>query len=155
MIVTRTGSTKCKGSIIEVPSSVASKQISVRFFSYDRRALTIEPAGYQLYTTWIQKGKSSKYYIALIDEYFLVSMSSKFGSTSDIVSIVLDDGTYFNAIIADSRSTSNYYTNTWSSDIIEFVASGSNSTAIEAGLRQSGWLNKNLVKVINYGSWMS
>ena len=156
IVTTNKGNSYVKGSIIEVPTNIPNRQITSKFSSYEDRSKTYskDSVSYKLSEIWTTRNKPSKYYVATIDGYFLVAVSSKFGSAGDVVSIVLDNGTYINAIIAENKG-SGYYVDSLQSDILEWMSSGKDKLSIEVGLRQSSWINKIIIKSINYGSWFS
>lgn len=157
VITTSTGDNYSKGSIIEIPSNLPSSKITTRFSSYVIYSKSYKSGSISsyIYKAWNSQKNPSRYYIATLNGYFLVAVSSKFGSTGDAISIVLDDGTYFNALIAESRNNNTYYSYSDSSDIIEWMSSGEDRFSLEAGLHQSGWLGKNIIKVVKYGSWLT
>ena len=109
---------------------------------------------YKIYQIWNQK-QESKYYIATIDDTFLIATSTMFGHTGDAVSVVMDNGSYFNAVLAEARGTQSYFTDTRSINLIEWITLGTDYMAIESGVGQTGWLGRKIVKIINYGSWLT
>ena len=169
-ITTRSGKQITSGNAIPIPSSVRQTGIVAnstnwsRFFPRWSRRVNQG----KLADIWASQGRPSKYYIATISGYFLVAVTTKFGMPGDIISVVLEDGSYFNAIIGDSKGanvkysphkgeTGNEYGHAFGKsgvDIIEWEAAGGSASSLRAGLRQAGWLGKKVVKIVHYGSWI-
>lgn len=110
---------------------------------------------------WNSQGRPNNKGIATIDGYYLVAMSPKFGTTGDMVSIVLDDGTVINAILADMKGSD--ATSEWGhvisnglTDIIEWEAccGEHDSTGNTSNIKIDDWLGKKVTKVINGGSYL-
>lgn len=171
-VVTKSGVTLTAGSTILVPSSVRQTGVVANFTNYARFFSRWSRRAIQgkLADIWASQGKPSQYYIATISGYFLIATTTKFGMPGDIVSVVLDDGTFFNCIIADSKGanvaysphageTGNEYGHAFGSggkvDIIEWESNGGAQSSLKAGLQQAGWFGKKIVKMVNYGSWIN
>lgn len=154
-VTTYSGNSYEKGNIIEIPVYVTANKITCDYKSYSNLSKIFPKNSDELtiYEIWNQK-QSSKYYISTIDNKYLVASSTMLGHTGDAISIVLDDGSYFNAVLAEARDTQSYYTDTSSTHVVEWLTIGTDYLAVESGLNQSGWLGRNIVKVINYGSWL-
>lgn len=157
-ITNQSGQTISTGTTIAVPSSISQTGIIANYTNYNRNwaSNTIQR---KLYDLWIAEGKPSSHYIATLQGYYLIAMASKFATTGDIVSIVLEDGTYFNAILGDAKGSdagSEWGHNfSGSYDIVEWEANGSDQSALRSGLSEAGWLNKKVDRVINYGQWLT
>lgn len=175
IIRTQSGKQLQIGESKEIPSWVIQSGISANstyypdFFSRWARSL----AQGKLADIWNEQDRPSQFFIATIDGYFLVATTTLFGSPGDIISVVLEDGTFFNCIIADSKGenplysphaneTGNIYGHAFgngSIDIIEFESMGSTSMKnvselLVNGLTQAGWYKKKITKIVNYGSWL-
>lgn len=166
LITTRSGKSIVVGETVEVPSWVKQSGIIASYTNYNRDWSSSTNQGV-LHKIWKDKGSKSKYGIATIDGYFLIATTTIFGTPGDIVSVVLDDGTYFNAIIGDSKGnnvansphageTGNQYGHQYSTgiDIIEWEVVVNSTTALYTGLSQAGWRCKKVVKIVNFGSWL-
>lgn len=109
---------------------------------------------------WAAKGKTSSKGIATIDGHYLVAMSSKFGTTGDLVVVHLANGETFSAILADSKgsdatSSWGHVMGTGKVDIIEWEAIGSETSGSKGTNIQLGsWLNVKVTSVDNYGAWI-
>ena len=78
---------------------------------------------------WGNNGKPGKNGIAIINGYYLIALRPVFGSAGDVVSVVLEDGTRFNAIMADEKGddAGNQWGHVYSGavSIVEFESLGS------------------------------
>ena len=155
-VTTYKGNTYEKGNIIEIPTYVNPNKITYDYKSYLALSNVFSKNSdeYKIYQIWNQK-QESKYYIATIDGTFLIATSTMFGHTGDAVSVVMDNGSYFNAVLAEARGTQSYFTDTRSINLIEWITLGTDYMAIESGVGQAGWLGRKIVKIINYGSWLT
>lgn len=161
-IITKSGSQINSGTAIPIPSSVNQTGIIANYTSYTKfytrwASGTVQR---QLANIWGEQGKLGKYYIATIDGYFLVAVSPMFGNVGDLISVVLDDGTYFNCIIGDAKGSDaqspyGHVLGSSGVDIIEWEANGESQDALKVGLRQAGWYGKKVVKIVNFGSWIN
>ena len=159
-VTTQSGKTLTQGKAVSVPASVSQTGIIPNYTSYTgfygRWASGTNQQ--KLASLWGSKGKKHKYSIATIDGYYLIALAPVFGRCGDVVSVVLDDGTFFNAIIGDEKGSDK--TSKWghvlggSVDIVEWEAYGNSQSNLRNGLQLAGWLNKKVAKVINYGSWL-
>lgn len=170
-ITTQSGKQVTQGTAVKVPSYVPQSGIVANYTNYSAfySKWSNNTVQRQLADIWGQQGKPRKHNIATISGYYLVATTLKFGTTGDVISVVLEDGTYFSAIIGDSKGK---YTDSptfpeWGHslgnliDVIEWEAFATNSdgtvnqSALREGLRQAGWLNKKVDRIVNYGSWLS
>lgn len=166
-IKTRSGKIITQGKNVVIPSSVNQTGIVANYtsYSYYYTRWTKGTIQKQLSVIWGQQGKPSAHGVATISGYYLVALSSKFGTTGDIVTVVLADGTTFNAILGDSKGSDagspwgHYLGN--AVDIVEWEAVGPdtsryvNHSSLKSGLTSAGFLGKKVSRIINYGSWIN
>lgn len=145
-----------KGSIIEIPSWLSTNKVSTSLIDFKKRSIRWPPNtnSYYLNEQWEKRNKSSKYYVCSVDNYLIVDTSNKLGQPGDIISIVFDNGTYLNAVIAESIG-SGYYFEDNQKDIIKWMTVGEDTSSLQVGLNQAGWLGRSIVKVVNYGTWFA
>lgn len=160
-VITKKDGTKLtSGTAVKIPSSVPQTGIVANFTSYtqfyDRWSRNTVQR--QLADIWGQQGKPHSHCVATLSGYYLVAVTLKFGTTGDIISVVFEDGTYFNAIIGDSKGADagsewgHYLGN--QIDIIEWEAWGTDQSALRSGLQEAGFLGKRVAKIVNYGPWL-
>lgn len=159
-ITKRDGTKITQGTSVSIPSSVPQTGIVANYTSYTQfygrwAGGTIQK---QLSEIWAQQGKPHTHCVATISGYYLVAVTLKFGTTGDIISVVFKDGTYFNAIIGDSKGSNagsewGHYLGS-QIDIIEWEAYGTDQSALRSGLNDAGFLGKKVDRIINYGSWL-
>lgn len=111
---------------------------------------------------WNNKGRKSSRHIAVIDNYYLVAVKPIIGKVGDILTFILEDGTNFNALIADVKGSD--ADNKWGHvfgnqvDIIEWEMVGSYLSAsdpeTQSKLDLTGWKGKKVSSVINYGTYL-
>lgn len=141
------------GTTISIPSDVTQSGITGNYTYYDRRWAS-SSVQKSLYDLWVKQGKPQKRKIATLDGYFLCALSPIFGTTGDIVTLILDDNTSINCIIGDSKGTDAQ--SKWGHllsgkvDIVEWEALVSHPSEIDL----SGWKGKTVKKVINRGAYM-
>lgn len=117
----------------------------------------------KLYDLWVAEGKPASHNVATLNGYYLVALGSAYATTGDMVSIVLEDGTYFNAILGDAKGADagssyghNFGTSTNPSyDIVEWESATQDQNALRSGLSEAGWLNKKVDRIVNYGSYLT
>ena len=155
----QSGQTISQGTSVSIPSSVSQTGIIANYTYYDRSWAnnTIQRT---LYNLWVADNKPSSHGVATLRGYYLVALAPKFGTTGDVVSIVLEDGTYFNAILgdakgADAASEYGHKMGNGQIDIVEWESATNNQATLRSGLSEAGWLNKNVNYIINYGSWLT
>lgn len=165
-ITTQSGKVITQGTSVVIPSSVPQTGIIANYTDYN--AFYGEWAYTQgtISQLWGKQGKPKKYGVATLNGYFLLACTLTFGTTGDIISVVLEDGTYFNAIIADSKGdgltewVNGEHLSKWGHylgseiDIIEWESASSSQAELRSGLQEAGWLNKKVSKIVNYGSWL-
>lgn len=166
-ITTQSGKVITQGNSVSVPSSVPQTGIVANYtnYSYFYSRWSSGTIQRKLADIWGTQNKPHSYSVATLSGYYLVATSPKFGTTGDIISVVLEDNTYFNAIIGDSKGSDapsewGHYLGT-QIDIIEWEAFATNSdgtvdqSVLREGLRSAGWLGKKVSRIVNYGSWLS
>ncbi len=140
------------GNVIEIPSSVNQSGITGNYTYYDRvwADRTIQR---QIYDKWVSKGKPQNRRIATLDGYYMCAVAPIFGTTGDRISVVLDDGTVINCILADAKGRDAQ--SQWGHllggqvDIIEWEALVGHPSEIDL----SGWKGKKVRKIINGGKY--
>ena len=157
---TQSGQKLTQGTSVSVPDSVPQTGIIANYTSYTAfygrwSSGTVQR---QLSEIWASQNKPNSHNVATISGYYLIALKPVFGNVGDLVSVVLEDGTYFNAIIgdekgADSPSQWGHYFGS-QVDIVEWEAYGSDQSALRSGLSEAGWLNKKVDRIVNYGSWL-
>lgn len=156
-----------EGTVVEIPtwlnqSGITKNYTNYSYFFHKWKKGTIQR---QLADKWAEKGKPSNRGIAVLDGYYLCATTLIFGTTGDKISIILEDYTAINAIIADSKGqdpsksgeSGNIYGHSFGNgkiDVIEWERTGS---AISAGkpdpIDISGWEGKRVLKIINGGKY--
>lgn len=166
-IHTRSGAVVTEGTSVVIPTSVSQTGIISNYTSYSyyygrwSRGTVQE----KLSIIWGQKGKPSAYGVATLDGYYLVALSPKFGNTGDVVTVVLEDGTTFNAILGDMKGSDarSPWGHTFGNavDIVEWEAVGPEDNrhvdhpALTRSLKDAGFYGKKVSKIVNYGSWIN
>lgn len=144
---------------ITIPSSVKQTGIIRNYtnYSYFYSRWAGGTTQRKLADIWASKGKTQSRNIATIDGYYLIAMSSKFGTTGDIVVIELENGDKFKAIFGDSKGSDagSEWGHLFGSavDIVEWESIGdaqNGSTKLDLGT----WAGQNVVKVYNYGPYL-
>lgn len=145
------------GKEIVVPSSVPQDGISNIYTNY----LSIKWMWNQgkIFNMWKQAGSKVNRNIATLNGFYLIAVKPVFGTTGDKVSVILEDGTCINAIIADAKgddSGSNKYGHdAWGGkiNIIEWeVVDGTTNSISSVAADLTGWKGKFVSKIINGGS---
>lgn len=168
-IAFRSGTQVTTGTSVTIPSSVQQTGIIPNYTNYSAFFDDWAWTQRKIADIWAEQGKPESHKVATISGYYLVATSLTFGTTGDIISVVLDDGTYFNAIIADSKGSGDgVVTNEWGHfhsggkvDIIEWEATGPTNSAytdqeaLRSALQQAGFLGKKVNRIVNYGSWIN
>ena len=95
--------------------------------------------------------------IATINGYYLIALRPVFGSAGDVVSVVLEDGTRFNAIMADEKGddAGNQWGHVYSGavSIVEFESLGNSEANNGAQLNIGQWAGKKVTAIINGGRY--
>ena len=107
---------------------------------------------------WL-KNQTYSYNIATIDGLYCVAVKPTFGKTGDRIRVCLEDGQYFDCIMADVKgadATNPYgHVKEGKVSVVEFYAKGdpSNSASLASPIGRSSWLGKKVKKIINMGRY--
>lgn len=107
---------------------------------------------------WLRNPTYS-YNIATINGLYCVAVKPTFGKTGDRIRVCLEDGQYFDCIMADVKgadATNPYgHVKEGKVSVVEFYAKGdpSNSASLASPIGQSSWLGKKVKKIINMGRY--
>ena len=146
------------GQSIVIPSNVAQTGIlggsdATNYTSWaSRLGFDCRPVA-QL---WL-KNQTYSYNIATIRGLYCVAVKPTFGKTGDRIRVCLEDGQYFDCIMADVKgadATNPYgHVKEGKVSVVEFYAKGdpSNSASLASPIGQSSWLGKKVKKIINMG----
>lgn len=148
------------GQSIVIPSNVAQTGIlggsdATNYTSWaSRLGFDCRPVA-QL---WL-KNQTYSYNIATIDGLYCVAVKPTFGKTGDRIRVCLEDGQYFDCIMADVKgadATNPYgHVKEGKVSVVEFYAKGdpSNSASLSSPIGQRSWLGKKVKKIINMGRY--
>lgn len=149
------------GDTITIPASVNQTGVSANYTNYSYwfgrwKQSTVQ---YKISMLWANQGNPSDRNIATVSGHYLLAMSQKFGTTGDLLTIYLEDGTSFTAIMADSKGYDaqspwgHYLGNNRQVDIIEWEMKGSATMAADSSTKidLTGWKGKRVAKVVNHG----
>ena len=146
------------GQSIVIPSNVAQTGIlggsdATNYTSWaSRLGFDCRPVA-QL---WL-KNQTYSYNIATIRGLYCVAVKPTFGKTGDRIRVCLEDGQYFDCIMADVKGAdaTNQYGIVMEGkvSVVEFYAKGdpSNSASLASPIGRSSWLGKKVKKIINMG----
>ena len=149
------------GKTIEIPSSERQAGIDTTYTNYLYWYSEWGSSTYQrkVANLWNSKGRKSNRYIATTDGLYLVALKTTFGISGDKVSIILEDGTVINCVIADSKGWENpniygHDTNGRGINVVEWQATGGTNASqyVDTLPDISGWKGKKVKKIINGGS---
>nr|DAG57548.1 MAG TPA: NlpC/P60 family [Caudoviricetes sp.] len=166
-MTSQTGVPVAGGTEIVIPSYVKQAGISDIYtnYSYFYPKWARSSNQYQIAQIWGKLGKKSNRNIATINNYYLIAVKPIFGKVGDVLTVVLNDGTSFNAIMADAKGTENGtsgyalygHGSNGNVNIIEWEAVGSETSVYTGNTHQrdlSGWSGKTVSKIINRGTWL-
>ena len=142
-------------SSIEVPANIAQTGIIPNYTNYDYfyEKWNTGTKQYEVSRKWAEQGKNSDRGIATIDDRYLVAVSPVFGKAGDKIGVVLEDGTTIDCIIADVKGgdADSRYGHKFGSqvDVIEWESLGKQDT-----IKLGDWKGKNVVEIVNYGSYI-
>ena len=144
------------GHAVEIPQWIAQDGISAIYTNYTYFYTVWGRSTYQrkVADIWNSKGRKSNRGIATIDGFYLVALKPIFGLSGDKVSIVLQDNTVINCIIADTKgndSGANIYGHDAGGgriNIVEWETVGSASSVYTNSPDLSGWAGKSVTKII-------
>ena len=97
--------------------------------------------------------------IATIGGLYCVAVKPTFGKTGDRIRVCLEDGQYFDCIMADVKgadATNPYgHVKEGKVSVVEFYAKGDplNSASLASPIGKSSWLGKKVKKIINMGRY--
>lgn len=97
--------------------------------------------------------------IATINGLYCVAVKPTFGKTGDRIRVCLEDGQYFDCIMADVKgadATNPYgHVKGGKVSVVEFYAKGDplNSASLASPIGKSSWLRKKVKKIINMGRY--
>ena len=151
------------GTTIEIPSWIVQDGLSNIYTNYSYFFSRWAKSSYQrkVADLWAARGKKSNRNIATIDGYYLIATKPKFGKCGDKVSVILKDGTMFNAILADIKGAENGtggaadygHNSSGKINIIEWEGvGGAGSVYLPNPIDLTGWQGKGVAKIINGGS---
>ena len=147
------------GTTVAVPGSVAQTGIIKDYTNYSYFFGRWNSGSTQkiIADLWGNNGKQGKNGIATINGYYLIALRPVFGSAGDVVSVVLEDGARFNAIIADEKGddAGNQWGHVYSGavSIVEFESLGNSETNNGAQLNIGQWAGKKVTAIINGGRY--
>lgn len=158
-ITTQSGRQITQGNPITIPTDLRQSGIISDYTYYDRD-WSSGTTQRTLYDIWVSQGKPSSYGIATIAGYYLVATRPKYGLSGTLITVVLEDNTYFNAIIADTKAgdrsegfTEWGHTFSTGDSLIEWEALVSQSE-LNTNLENAGWYGKKVLKIVTYESWL-
>ena len=150
-----------QGTTLDIPTSVNQSGIVADYtnycYWYSRWAKSSNQ--YRVAHAWNDRGRQHNRNISTIDGFYLVAAKSMFGTVGDKLSVVLNDGTVINCIMADAKGADaqSPYGHLFGGKVslIEFEAFGpENSAKIQESLDLSGWKGKPVAKIINAGKYI-
>jgi hypothetical protein len=124
-------------------------------------------AGRKVAEEWVKLGKQGERNIAKIKGYYLIAMTTTFANIGEIVTVVLKDGTSFNAILADSKGKGNgSSTNKWGHyhpkkpyvNMVEWNKWSPDFDGVQTNNRKldlTGLKGKKIDYVINWGTYFT
>lgn len=169
-VKTQSGKTPSNSVTHTIPSSVNQSGITQNYtnYSYFYGRWASSSIQNKLAEIWSQQGMPSNRNIATISGYYCIAITLTLGTTGDIVTVVLEDGTSFNCIVADSKGenpalngeSGNQYGHSFgdgSIDIIEWEKKGTSASNVDnhTKIDLSGWSGKRVSKIINHGSYFA
>lgn len=146
------------GKVVNVPDSVEQTGIIKDFtnYSYFYSRWNSSSEQRKVANKWGADGKPSKNGIATIGGYYCVAVRPQFGSVGDVISVVLEDGTRINCIIADEKGSD---AQEWGHDyggkisVVEWESIGNSATNDGQQLNISQWQEKKVKCIINGGRY--
>lgn len=156
-----TGELSGQGVTLPIPSNISQSGILADYTNYNSWGPKWINSSYQEYRDiarqWDSEGRPSKYGIATAKGLYLVALTQEHFKTGDAVSVVLEDGTYFNTIVQDVKGGDKG--NQWGHyfggklSLVEFEATDGKN--LNSHLKQAGWYGKKVAKFVNFGNWKS
>lgn len=116
----------------------------------------------KVYKLWKKEGKKTSGGICTLGGAYLVAMAQIFGSTGDVLQIILKNGKKFWVVMTDSKNSSDSNCGKYGhvlsgvTDVLEWSGNMSGGqSALKTSLDKKGYLGKRVKKVINYGKYKS
>ena len=168
-ITTQSGKTPTNPVTHDIPSWVNQSGITQNYtnYSYFYGRWANSSIQKQLAEIWNQQGKPSDRNIATISGYYCIAITLTLGTTGDIVTVILEDGTSFNCIVADSKGhnpalngeSGNQYGHAFGNstiDVIEWEKKGSSASNVDnhTQIDLTGWKGKRVSRIINHGPYL-
>lgn len=147
------------GKEVKIPSNIPQDGISAIYTNYVYFKWAYNQK--KVYDLWKQSGSKQNRNIATLNGFYLIAVKPIFGTVGDKVSVILEDGTCINAIIADIKGNENgttgaaVYGHSSGSkyNIIEWEGIGdTTSVYLKNAIDLTGWAGKAVSKIINGGS---
>lgn len=165
-VTTQSGQILKSGTAYDVPSSLNQMDVSSGIYTWYYRNWAQRTNQRKVYDAWLQYGKKYNAKVATVDGYYLVALSQSFGTVGDVVTIELNNGNYFNAVLGDAKgkeSNSTYYGHVQGgrTNVVEWEmyypegknGAKNNNQLLQSALKQVGISGK-VTRIINYGRWV-
>jgi len=168
-VTTQSGGTPSNPKTITIPANVNQSGITANYTNYTYFYTRWARSSIQrkLADIWNQQGRPSDRNIATINGYYLCAVTLTIGTTGDLITVVLQDGTSFNCIIADSKGANpgltgesgNQFGHSFGNgtiDVIEWEKKGSAASGTDnhTQIDLKGWKGKKVAKILNYGTFL-
>lgn len=155
-------SNDASSTTVTVPASVNQSGITGNYtnYSYYYGRWATSSIQNQLANIWNTQGRPQRRNIAIISGNYLVAVSSKFGTTGDSITVYLQNGEKFDAIVADAKGAD--ATSPWGHvlgsgqvDIIEWEKKGNQFTQVDnvTKIDLTGWQGQKVTKIVNHGRY--
>lgn len=169
-VMTQSGKIPSNPVTHTIPASVNQSGITTNYtnYSYFYGRWASSSIQKKLSEIWNQQGKPSDRNIATISGYYCVAITLTLGTTGDIITVILEDGTSFNCIVADSKGANpalsgesgNQYGHAFGNgtiDIIEWEKKGTSASRYDnyTQIDLTGWQGKKVSKIINHGTYLT
>lgn len=147
------------GNAVDIPSNIVQAGISAIYTNYIAFKWAYSQG--KVFDMWNAAGRKSNRHIATLNGYYLIAVKPIFGTVGDKMSVILNDGTVINAIMADAKGTENgtsgaalYGHNQGGRiNVLEWEAfDGTTGNYVRTPPDLSGWEGKTVKKIINGGS---
>jgi hypothetical protein len=152
------------GEVISIPTTYRQNGIDTTYtnYTYFYNQWGKSTNQRKVANLWNAKGRKSNRNIATIDGLYLVALKTTFGVSGDRVSIILEDGTIINCLIADSKGWENGKTGAalyghtgfgGGLNVVEWECIGpANSNISNTPPNISGWKGKSVIRIVKGGS---
>lgn len=144
---------------VSIPSSVDQSGLCKNYTNYTFLFPSWVSPCREIADIWDLKGRKSNRNIAVIDNYYLVAVAPTFGTTGDILTVELVDGTSFNAIVADTKNSGDSTYTKWGHrlaggiDVIEWESISSGNKG-DKQINLGSWAGVKVAKIHNRGKYM-